>query len=110
LQDPFNDTTGARLPRRAKIFGNAGIARSFGRVRIGAEAAGAGERFDSIDESPGSEMDGYVIVNLVATYSVTRSWTVDLRWNNVLDERYELARGYNTPRSNVFLSVQCTLQ
>jgi vitamin B12 transporter len=110
LQDPFNDTTGARLPRRAKIFGNAGIARSFGRVRIGAEAAGAGERFDSIDESPGSEMDGYVIVNLVATYSVTRSWTVDLRWNNVLDERYELARGYNTPRSNVFLSVQYTLQ
>jgi vitamin B12 transporter len=110
LQDPINDTTDKRLPRRAEIFGNAGVARSFGRLRLGGEVAGAGERFDSIDESPASEMDGYVIVNLVATYSVNRNWTVDLRWNNVFDERYELARGYNTPRSNVFLSVQYALQ
>jgi len=110
LQDPFNDTTDKRLPRRAKIFGNAGITREFGPLRIGAEAAGAGERFDSVDESPGSEMDGYVILNLLATYSVSRNWTVDLRWNNILDERYELARGYNTPRSNVFLSVRYALQ
>ena len=55
-------------------------------------------------------MDGYVIVNLVATYSIARNWTVDVRWNNVLDERYELARGYNTPRSNVFIALKYALQ
>jgi vitamin B12 transporter len=110
LQDPINDTTDKRLPRRAEIFGNAGVARSFGRLRLGGEVAGAGERFDSIDESPASEMDGYVIVNLVATYSIARNWTVDVRWNNVLDERYELARGYNTPRSNVFIALKYALQ
>ena len=55
-------------------------------------------------------MGGYVLLNLVATYSIARSWNVELRWNNVLDEQYELAKGYNTPGSNVFLSVQYTLQ
>ena len=110
LQHPINDITDKRLPRRADLFGNAGIARSFGPLRVGAEVAGAGARFDSIDESPSSEMDGYVLLNLVATYSIARSWNVELRWNNVLNEQYELAKGYNTPGSNVFLSVQYTLQ
>ena len=40
LQDATNDVTNKRLPRRADIFGNAGIARSFGPLRVGAEVVG----------------------------------------------------------------------
>ncbi len=110
LQHPVNDVTDKRLPRRADIFGNAGVARSFGPLRVGAEVVGAGSRFDSLDESPASELDPYVLLNLVATYSFARHWNVQFRWNNVADVHYELAKGYNTPGSNVFLSVQYTLQ
>jgi vitamin B12 transporter len=110
VQDPVNDLTGALLPRRAKVFGNAGIARSFGRLRLGAEVAGAGPRYDSVDEAPASRMDGYVLVNVVAGYALAPGWSVDLRWNNVLDTDYELAQNYYTPGSNVFVSVRYTLR
>ena len=75
-----------------------------------AELVGAGDRFDSVDERPSTKMDGYVLFNLLATYSIARNWSMELRWNNVFNERYELAKGYNTPSSNVFVSVQYTLQ
>jgi vitamin B12 transporter len=55
-------------------------------------------------------MDGYLLFNLLATYSIARNWSLELRWNNVFNEQYELAKGYNTPSSNVFVSVQYTLQ
>jgi vitamin B12 transporter len=71
---------------------------------------GAGDRFDSLNEAPASKMDGYLLFNLLATYSIARNWNLELRWNNVFNEHYELAKGYNTPSSNVFLSVQYTLQ
>jgi len=110
LQHPVNDVTDKRLPRRADVFGNAGIARSFGALRVGAEVVGAGSRFDSLNEAPSTELDPYALLNLVATYSFARNWNIQFRWNNVFDDHYELAKGYNTPGSNVFLSVQYTLQ
>ena len=110
LQDPVNAETGALLPRRAEIFGNAGVARSFGRARIGAEVVGAGPRYDRANEAPSSRMDGYVLVNFLASYGFARGWSADLRWNNVFNEDYELAQGYYTPGSNVFVSVQYALR
>jgi vitamin B12 transporter len=110
FQDPVNDDTGDQLPRRAKIFGNAGAGRSFGKFNIGAEVVGASYRYDSIDESPSSRMGGYALFNLVASYKISRDWRVDLRWNNVFNKSYELAQGFNTPGSNVFVWVKYELQ
>jgi vitamin B12 transporter len=109
VQDPVDELTGMRLPRRAEVFGNAGIARSFGPLRVGAEVAGAGPRFDKVNEAPNSRMDGYAIVNFLATYAFARNWSVDLRWNNVFDADYELAQNYYTAGSNVFMSVRYAL-
>jgi len=110
FQDPVNKTNGSQLPRRSKVFGNAGIARSFGDLNVGAEVVGSGERFDSIDESPSSKMGGYALFNLVLSYKLSRDWNVDVRWNNVFNKSYELAQGYNTPGSNVFVWVKYALQ
>jgi vitamin B12 transporter len=110
FQDPVNDNTGDQLPRRAKIFGNGGIARSFGRFNVGAEVVGASYRFDSLDESPDSRLGGYARFNLVASYKISRDWRVDLRWNNVFNKSYELAKGFNTPGSNVFVWAKYELQ
>ena len=110
FQDPVNKNNGSQLPRRAKVFGNAGIARSFGDLSLGAEVVGASARFDSVDESPGSRMGGYALFNLVLSYKLSRDWNVDVRWNNVFNKSYELAQGYNTPGSNVFVWVKYALQ
>ena len=45
------------------------------------------------------------LVNLRAGYLLTPAWSFNVRWNNVFDRDYQLARGYNTARSNVFVSV-----
>ena len=110
FQDPVNEVNGAQLPRRAKIFGNAGVARSFGSFNVAGELVGASARFDSIDESLDTRMGGYALFNLVMSYKASRDWRVDLRWNNVFNKSYELAKGFNTPGSNVFVWIKYELQ
>lgn len=106
LQDPENVESGKQLQRRARVFGNLALARAFGHWRLGAEVVGAGKRFDSNDERPSSKLDPYVTLNLLAAYSVSRDVKIEVRWDNVADVRYELVQGYNTPGSNVFVSVR----
>lgn len=103
LQDPVNPDTGALLPRRAKSFGSVDASRSFDAWRFGVELVASGARFDSIDEDPASRMGGYALVNLYASYAFAPGLIAELRWNNVADKDYELAKHYNTAGSNVFV-------
>ena len=43
-------------------------------------------------------------MNLTASYPLTSSLEAQLRWNNVFDKDYTLARGYNNAGSSVFLN------
>ena len=70
----------------------------------------SGERFDTVANSPASRLAGYALVNLRATYALSAAYAVSVRWNNVLDRKYELVRGYNTPASNVFVGLEYTTQ
>ena len=106
LQQPLNEETGKRLQRRAAKHANFSANHSFGAWKLGGELITAGERFDSTTESAASRMGGYGIFNLTATHDLTKEMSVSLRWNNVADKHYELAQGYNTPGSNVFISFQ----
>ena len=106
LQDPVNLENGALLPRRAKSFGSFDAARSFEAWRFGVELVASGARFDSIDEDPATRMGGYALVNLYASYKFAPGWTAELRWDNVGDKNYELAKHYNTPGSNAFIWVR----
>jgi len=106
LQDPVDEETGKRLPRRARQYGSAAVGNAAGRWRFGAEVTASGARFDSTDEGPAKKMHGYGLVNLTASYTLDREWSVRARWNNVFNREYELAQNFNTPRSNVFVSLQ----
>ena len=53
-------------------------------------------------------MGGYALLNLFVAYRFADGWTAELRWNNVTDKAYELAKHYNTPGSNVFVWVRWT--
>ncbi|HYC38704.1 MAG TPA: TonB-dependent receptor [Usitatibacter sp.] len=108
LQDPESESTGLLLQRRARRHGSVAASHGLGAWRVGAEVVASGERFDSPDESPASRLAGYALVNLSVGRDFGREWAVDLRWNNVADRDYELIQGFNTPGSNVLLSVRWT--
>jgi vitamin B12 transporter len=88
------------LPRRARQHGaaSAGCARQGWTVT--AEIAAASQRFDA-----GEAMHGYGLLNLTVERELRPGLVARLRWNNVADREYELARHYNTPGSNAFLEV-----
>ncbi|HLQ02063.1 MAG TPA: TonB-dependent receptor [Burkholderiales bacterium] len=106
FQDPVNEETGKLLQRRAREHGSLAISDAAGPWRLAAEVVASGARFDSTDESPGTKMHGYGLLNLTASYALSRDWSVRARWNNVFDRKYELAQNFNTPGSNVFVAVQ----
>jgi vitamin B12 transporter len=97
-----------QLIRRAKNFGTLSAGKTLGAWRFGAELVASGPRFDSPVNSAASRMAGYALLHLHGAYSLTPALAISARWNNVLDKHYELAQGYNTPRSNVFVALQYT--
>ena len=105
LQDPRDETTGSQLRRRAKQYGSVGAERSFGPWRFGADIVGSGERFDSTNEAPNTRMHGYGLLNFMARYAPARDWSINARWNNVLDREHELIQFFNTPGSSLLLWV-----
>ena len=109
-QQATDAATGKWLPRRARNFGTLSLNGNTGALRFGAELVASGERFDTVANSPASRLAGYALVNLRATYALSAAYAVSVRWNNVLDRKYELVRGYNTPASNVFVGLEYTTQ
>ena len=106
LQNPVNEATGFLLQRRAKEYGSVTVSKTSGPWTLGAEVIGSSARFDSTDEADGTKMHGYGLLNLTVVFAFDREWSVRVRWNNVFDRDYELAQGFNTPASNVFVAVQ----
>lgn len=103
VQDPRDELTGAQLRRRAKQFGSLGAGRMFGDWQLGAELVGTGARYDSTNEAPNTRLHGYGLINLTANFALAKEWSINARWNNVLDRDYELVQFFNTPGSNVLV-------
>jgi vitamin B12 transporter len=106
LQQPENEATGSQLSRRAREFGSVVASRAWQQWRFGAEVVASGARFDSNDENPATRMGGYALLNLFASYAFAPGWSTEIRWDNVTNKDYELAKGYNTTGSNVFVWVR----
>ncbi|MEN3297158.1 MAG: vitamin transporter [Burkholderiales bacterium] len=104
FQDPKDETTNKQLIRRAKQHGTLGVDYNAGATSTGAELIFSGKRFDDVNNS--TRLGGYSLLNLHASYDFARNWSLFGRWNNVLDKKYELAGGYNTAGSNVFVGVR----
>ena len=104
LQDPKDETTDKRLARRSKKHGNLAADYGIGALKAGVELDVSGDRFD--DAANKNRLGGYGLVNLYATYAFTRDWSALVRWNNVGDKKYDLARNYATPDSKVFAGIR----
>jgi vitamin B12 transporter len=104
LQDPKDETTNKRLARRSKKHGNLAADYGIGALKAGVELELSGDRFD--DAANKNRLGGYGLVNLYATYTFTRDWSALVRWNNIGDKQYDLARNYATPGSKVFAGIR----
>ncbi|MFS0754126.1 TonB-dependent receptor [Noviherbaspirillum sp. 1P10PC] len=108
FQNPRDETTDLLLPRRAKRHGTVALEYATGALSGGVETRFASRRYD--DGANTTALAGYGLLNLYASYQLGRDWSVYGRWNNVLDKNYELASGYATAGSNVFVGVRYTLR
>ncbi len=104
LQDPRDESTGKQLARRTKRHGNVALEYTAGSLRSGAEWQVSGYRYD--DAANRNRLGGYGLLNLYAAWDFDRSWTATLRWNNVADKDYELARNYGTAGSTVYAGLR----
>jgi vitamin B12 transporter len=102
LQKAEDADTGDKLVRRAekKLFFNANGPIS-ATVNIGIEASYTGPRMDI-----GSvELTSYTLLNLTGEYRFNQQWSLSGRIENLLDEEYMLANGYNTPGLSGYANI-----
>jgi vitamin B12 transporter len=109
VQDPEDETTGARLLRRARTSLTAGVARAFGPHEIGLDVLWSGDREDFGFEAP-VPLGSYTLANLSGTLRLGDHWTLRGNIENLLDEDYQLADGYRTPGRAFHLRVGYTVR
>lgn len=106
FQQPEDADTGKLLARRAEQYGSLSLAKTVAGWRLGGEMIVSGRRYDSSSNNPASRMGGYAVYNLTASRPLTRDLSLVARWNNIFDREYTLVQGYNTPGSNLFVSLR----
>ncbi len=104
LQDPTDDATGNRLPRRAKRHGALAVLRTVGAVQVGVEFVASSPRYDDAENT--RRMGGYGIVNLSAEWPFAKGFTLVVRGNNVFDKNYQLAADYATGGATFFAGLR----
>jgi vitamin B12 transporter len=105
LQDPRNRTTGERLLRRAREAATLAVQRSVGRAELGFDVLASGARRD-FGFPAQVTLEPYAVLGFAARYRISDDWLLQARLDNALDERYELADGFNTERRSFTLAAR----
>jgi len=104
LQDPRDLVTGERLLRRAGENFTLAVSRRIGAHEIAVDLLYAGDRLDF--GFPPVTMPAYWLANVSASVAINERWTLLARMENLLDEDYELARGFNTMGRSLFVAAR----
>jgi len=105
-QNPRDTQTGQTLLRRAKLFSNLAVSQQMGAWRIGGEWQYSGERQDiDINTFNRTTLGSYNLVNLITQYKLDKHLDVSLRADNLFNQDYMLAHGYNTLGRSLFLGL-----
>ncbi len=105
-QNPRDTQTGLALLRRAKTFSNLGVTQQFGTWKVGGEWQYSGAREDrDINSGARTTLASYNLINLTANYDINKQLKLSLRADNLLNQDYMLAHGYNTLGRTIFVGV-----
>jgi vitamin B12 transporter len=105
LQDPRDAITNARLLRRARENLTLGVARRIGDHEIAVDLLYAGERRD-FGFPDQIRLPSYWLANLSARVALGSRFTLLARAENLFDEDYELASGFNTMGRSLFVALR----
>ena len=101
--NPRNDVTNKILPRRTRKSIRISADKTAHAFQYGATIIGYSERYDDIANN--NLIKDYWLLNLRASYNLTKAWTLKARVENALDEDYETAKGYNQAGFSMFASI-----
>jgi vitamin B12 transporter len=103
-QDPRDLDTGARLVRRARVFGNLAVDRERGAWQWGGNLRLSGDRADLAAGTP-KTLGGYAVLDLTAAYKVSQRLKFFGRIDNAFDRDYETVYGYRQAGRGVFVGL-----
>ena len=106
LQDPKDDVTGKLLARRAKRIFKLNADTRVGDWTLGAEWLASSKRYDNAANT--RALGGYGLVNLYASTTIAREWSVLARIDNIGDRDYQVARGYATAGRTFYVGLRWT--
>lgn len=102
LQDTEDRSTGASLLRRPDHKGSLSLDRHFSNGSwVGAEWFYSGSR----EDFGGVTLGSYQLLNLRAGWAFAARWRLELRGENLLDENYEPAYGFNSAGRSWYVSL-----
>ncbi len=100
LMDPKDRNTDELLKRRPRKTLNVSADRDFGSYTLGGSLRAVGKREDG-----SAELEAYTRVDVRGSYQLTQDWALKAKIENLLDEEYETANGYNQPDRTYWLSL-----
>ena len=103
-QDPKDLTTGKQLPRRAKEKATLAGRYVGSDYSLSAEVIYSGERPDSAYSDV--ILDSYTLLNLSGTKNIAKRINLGIRFENITDEDYQLADGFNTAGRSVYFDIR----
>ena len=106
MQNPRDISTGQLLLRRAKLFANLSISQQLGALKIGGEWQYSDKRADiDINTFARTILAAYDVMNLTANYTLTKRIDLLARVDNLFNQNYVLAHGYNTLGRALFIGL-----
>jgi vitamin B12 transporter len=99
-QDPVNEDTGARLPRRAAELAHLGRCREIGLWQLGGKA-----RYSCSRPDAGKTLPSYAVLDLTASYAYSRAVKLFGRVENLFDRDYETVYGYRQAGRGAFVGM-----
>jgi vitamin B12 transporter len=105
-QNPRDSDTDQLLLRRAQLYSNISLAQQFNAFRIAAEWQYSGEREDTdISTYQRVVIPSYNLINMTTQYKMDKHFDISLRADNILNQNYVLAHGYNTLGRILFINM-----
>ncbi len=104
ILDPRDADTGNKLPRRAEHILSLRAQRRFGRLLASASLVSQDERFDDVANTV--ELDGFELLGLNLAYGFESGIALEAALENILDEDYQTAAGFNEKGRTALLRVR----